>query len=563
MAVILTQPFLSTITAQTPRNEMLIEVNILGGDAIDRIYWELSDANENIIADGSTVISDDAVSESIRSYYINITGFTLVANNMYSLSVHTQRTEGSVSTNSVWSKAQVFNCYVKPTISLYYSDGYGARVPITNGTSFTYQPLNIGVAFQKNDAQSPAVLSWCNITLRDSNNNIVFQARSYRESTTEVYGLAEGQNYKLDASAVTADGMSLSTGTISGITFTAPAVTGSFRVEANNNCQNGTIDLTCYLDTLSSSVEKIEIQRQEQGALLWNTICTIENNNFAYGQFPFIDRLAGSNRVYLYRLAIITYAGAATYSESAEVLSQFSNAYICNGVQSFKLTNEWTESESKRTYKSGVYEPYGSKYPIVVNNAVINYDAGTTSATVLAATTEQNLNRIDRYAEVNLAKQFANFLTDGKPKVLKDFNGNLRIVAIQSSVSRNYVKELGNGICSTSFSWVEISDFSQTDLDNIGLFDMAQPDIPTYKITLDVPSVVTMSNTATSVYAGSGYTNNFTSTVPFETPKAYMYVEGQGTLVFTGSAVYTDGTYYYSSISLTINGRTSIVVELS
>lgn len=558
MAITLTQPFISTIPPQAPGVQLFAQVNVLGGDLVDRIYWELTDINENPIGNGSQVVTD-TVTDSIRSFWLNISGITLVKNTKYSLSVYTQNTTNNVSTNSIISQAQVFNCYIRPTVSLYYISN-GSPTPLTNNTNFTAQPVSMGVTFNKNDAQSPALLSYSTIELKDANKNVVYSAKAYGTQTVQIQGFADGQTYSMVVSSLTTDGLLIQSAAVTGITYTPQSATGDFRVEANNDCANGNIVLNCFLDTLSSNVEKVEIQRQEQGATLWNTLCTISNNNFAYGQFTFTDRLAGCNRIYLYRLAIITFSGSATYSDTAEVLSQFTNAYICNGNQSFKLTNSWTESDSSRVYKTGVYEPYVSKFPIVVNNAVLGYDMGTTSAVVLAANTEQN-RRIDRFAEVNLAKQFADFLTDRKPKILKDFNGNLRIIAIRSNVSRSYVRELGNGICSTSFSWVEISDFSQPNVANIGLFDVATLDLPTYSVKVNADVGINMTNNATAVFVGSTYTNEFSASSNIKTPIAYIEVPGQATIVVSGSAPYTDGNLFYSDISCPASGKITVVVE--
>ena len=43
------------------------------------------------------------------------------------------------------------------------------------------------------------------------------------------------------------------------------------------------------------------------------------------------------------------------------------------------------------------------------------------------------------------------------------------IVSVHNSISNEYFSELGNGLASTSFDWIEISDFTQTNLNKTGM----------------------------------------------------------------------------------------------
>lgn len=555
MAITLTQPFISKISPQGVATTIYPTVNVLGGDLIDRIYWELDDINGNQIANGSQVVTD-TLTESIRSFQITASGFTLVANTTYLFSAYTQNTTDNVSTNSAWSEAALFNCYVTPTIGLYQLVGT-TPTPISAGDTFTVQPFNVGVTFDRNDTQSPAVLSYSIISLLDSLGNEVYSVKTYGTNAAAMYGMAPNATYKLQVVSYTADGLML-TNVISNLSYSATAPTGDVTISAQNNCANGTIELSCTVADFSM-VLYFEIQRQEQGDVMWLTLCTVPSASFAYGTFNFTDRLAGSNRVYNYRLVLFSASGIQTVSDTAEVLSQFNNAYICDGNESYKLTNQWTQSGDKTVFKSALYEPYGSKYPIVVNNAVLGYDAGTTTATVLAPTTEAN-RKIDRFAEVNLASRFAAFLTNRKPKVLKDFNGNLRIISLQSDVSRNYVRELGNGICSTSFSWVQISDFEQSNINEIGLLNVATIDTPSYPIVSITAVGITNTNNQVAIFAGSTYTNTYISSAEIEAPRGYMSVNG-ATIAYTG-AVYSDGNLFYGEITIpNARGEIRIIVN--
>lgn len=553
----LTQPFLSPIHSVRPnQTTRIIDVNVLGGDTVTRIYWQLEDINGNVIADGSQAISNDIETDDIRTFRVTTSGYTFVANTKYAFRVHTQHSSfpiGTPTENSIWSEAELFDCYVAPTISFYEGE-YVSQSPISNNYIFTSQPAKVGVVFSKNDNDSPAVLASTIIQLYNSDGDLVFSGDAYQEYPIEIEGFAENVTYRLYAVGKTTDGTTMHA-QATGLTYVATPATGDLTIEAENVCSEGYIDLTCNVANITGN-PNLEVQRQELGDTKWITLCTVPYDDIVYNTFNIFDRLAGSNRVYLYRLVLVAPDGTRTVGDPTEVLSKFTNTYICDGETSFKLTNEWTESESKRVYKSGLYEPYGSKYPVVVNNAVLGYDAGTTSAMVLSANTEQD-KHIDRYGEVKLAKQFADFLTNRKPKVLKDFNGNLRIITIQSNISRNYVKELGNGICSTSFSWVEISDFSQSNIDKIGLLNIVKMRIPTAKIELRVDAGIEMTNTATTAYIGSIYRIEFTAPFPIG---GEAYVQTPVDIYPVELATITDGTTYYINGNLRVNGDITYII---
>lgn len=553
----LTQPFLSPIPSVRPnQTTRIIDVNVLGGDTVTRIYWQLEDINGNVIADGSQAISNDIETDDIRTFRVTTSGYTFVANTKYAFRVHTQHSSfpiGTPTENSIWSEAELFDCYVAPTISFYEGE-YISQSPISNNYIFTSQPAKVGVVFSKNDNDSPAVLASATIQLYNSDGDLVFSGDAYQEYPIEIEGFAENVTYRLYAVGKTTDGTTMHA-QATGLTYVATPATGDLTIEAENVCSEGYIDLTCKVANITGT-PNLEVQRQELGDTKWITLCTVPYDDIVYNTFNIFDRLAGSNRIYLYRLVLVAPDGTRTVGDPTEVLSKFTNTYICDGETSFKLTNEWTESESKRVYKSGLYEPYGSKYPVVVNNAVLGYDAGTTSAMVLSANTEQD-KHIDRYGEVKLAKQFADFLTNRKPKVLKDFNGNLRIITIQSNISRNYVKELGNGICSTSFSWVEISDFSQSNIDKIGLLNIVKMRIPTATIELRVDAGIEMTNTATTAYIGSIYRIEFTAPFPIA---GEAYVQTPVDIYPVELVTITDGTTYYITGNLRVNGDITYII---
>lgn len=182
-------------------------------------------------------------------------------------------------------------------------------------------------------------------------------------------------------------------------------------------------------------------------------------------EYSFVDYYTKTNTVYEYEII------QRNLLETVQVLSQFCGAYIADGTKAYGIEDEWEKSSAQRVQKSVLYEPYGRKYPVVAYNAITNYRSGTDTAILRAKSNVGNITNdyIDRFAQTKLTKEFNDFLTNRKVKVIKDFNGDIAIVNIIEAIPNNYVKELGNTLATTQFSWVEVGDFTDSDFKQLGI----------------------------------------------------------------------------------------------
>jgi len=235
----------------------------------------------------------------------------------------------------------------------------------------------------------------------------------------------------------------------------------------NNNINGGTIS------QFIGFIDHLNVQRQEVGSDIWITLQSIYRNSQTQvlnASFTMFDSYAQNNKQYIYRIVPVDVNGNTGFAIQQEILSLFYDAYIADANNIYNITAEYTIGDSQQIQKNAVYEPYGSKYPIVSYNADINYRSGSTTAILIAPTSNSRVSSyIDRQAQVNLVKNFNAWLTNGRAKILKDFNGEITVVAIQNSVSNGYYKELGNGLASTSFDWVEVGEIDQDYLDKLGM----------------------------------------------------------------------------------------------
>ena len=226
------------------------------------------------------------------------------------------------------------------------------------------------------------------------------------------------------------------------------------------------------LGELIGNVSYLEIQRKEAGTDNWITLNKIYKDTTTQtfqSQFTMYDTYNQNGVQYVYQILPVDSRGNAGFALQSDIVSLFEGAYIADANNIFKITNEY-ELTKQTNQKSAIYEPLGSKYPFVTYNAETNYDSGSFTAVLLAPTSQnQSKSYIDRMAQVKLEKQFNEWLTNGRPKVLKDFNGRLKIVTIVDAVQNQYYKELGNGICSTSCTFVEVGEMTEKYISKLNM----------------------------------------------------------------------------------------------
>lgn len=98
----------------------------------------------------------------------------------------------------------------------------------------------------------------------------------------------------------------------------------------------------------------------------------------------------------------------------------------------------------------------GSQYPIIYYNGNINYKKGTVK-TLMVSDECVNTNQLYIKNEKQLRERVLSFLTNKKPKILKDFSGNFICVSIIGQPQINPLSN-NNGLYEVSFEWVEIDN---------------------------------------------------------------------------------------------------------
>lgn len=211
------------------------------------------------------------------------------------------------------------------------------------------------------------------------------------------------------------------------------------------------------VDYILAQINSIKVKRRVKGTFDWITLFTVPISKVSDVDFVRYDYIAKNNETYEYAIVPVIGNTEGEYSINS-IKSEFYGIFITDNKSSYKFLEGASYSGNERSNQTGIFEPYGSKYPVVIKNGALSYDKGTLTGTVITFDANQEL---DREGTIERLKAIENFLTEPTGKILKDFNGNIWLVSITDNIPVTYYSEVGMGFAQVSFNWNEIG--SATD----------------------------------------------------------------------------------------------------
>lgn len=222
------------------------------------------------------------------------------------------------------------------------------------------------------------------------------------------------------------------------------------------------------LDNITKDITSIKIKRRKVGEYNWITIKEIPINSVEDYTFAFSDTLSASGFDYEYAYVPVIGNTEGAYGIN-QISTNFRGVFICDNTTAYRFYMGVEYGVTSTIQKIGVFEPFGKQYPVVVSNGNTKYDSGSFSGYILPDSFYQN-NIIDRKEIVAERNRIINFLSNKKPKILKDFNGNCWLICIVGKPNTNYDNNFGMGVVKTSAEWVEIGNYNNSsDLFNANL----------------------------------------------------------------------------------------------
>jgi hypothetical protein len=515
-------PAISTINAFNASVGTVIDFNIIGGEEIvrsNRLY--IYDIATNALICSHLYVSTESLHEvppNTDSSWVYASGKTsadFTNGKQYYAQIQTYTNINGTQGASGLSSAKVFWCLMAPNLVITYpTSNINTTSCNVQARYTTNAPADVSDAAQQYkftlytgngvEFQSSGVISGSGSQVGTSNTYNI----SYNFN-----GLLQDNVYYAEVEIVTHNGTVVNTRSSNFIvSITTPTL--SKAVVINDGC-NGYISVTSNLSgSYSSNITKILVKRQNVDDVQhnWITMYSKAINNASDMNFTFIDFFNQYGKIYQYALVPvitqrqgnITVEVEGGYTKSAPVKSIFDGVYITDGVGTQRLKAGVAYESMQYQQVTGVHNTMGGKYPIVVTNSNIGYHSGTISAQIVPdkfystngnvelsgyaylMTSEMQrlcnqdgnilvakLQSHDLLSRINMVEQrnvIEQFLANKKPKVIKDWNGNMWLVMFVDSLDISFDNSWGMGMAVVSGNWVEIGDpNSEVDLQSLGL----------------------------------------------------------------------------------------------
>lgn len=211
------------------------------------------------------------------------------------------------------------------------------------------------------------------------------------------------------------------------------------------------------------------LKRRAVNDILWTNIGYINNSNFIIDEdlltSTFIDRSAFPNENYEYMVVSI-FKGEELGGGSISTVARC----CTDGIAISEIDKTYyTPIEAKIsgvTQNKGttIVETFHSKYPFAFKNGETNYSSGSASGMFVPIVdkckfifaNENSNNAVWKYRQ-----EFREWLCNGKPKILKYYDGRTKLVSINETVTDDDGEYNDKNI--TTFNWTEIGDITSTD----------------------------------------------------------------------------------------------------
>lgn len=225
------------------------------------------------------------------------------------------------------------------------------------------------------------------------------------------------------------------------------------------------------VDFTLSQLTSIKIKRRKKGSFEWITIQDIPINTETDLNMVKFDYFVPTGEEFEWALVPILNGVEGQYIVDS-LVTKFNGVFISDASNTFKLEANVSYNSRTSMQQVGQIVPLGRRYPVVIKNGKADYEIGSISGMLLGEKYNET-HEIDRKDIVEQTNRFNNFLKNGKPKIIRDWNSNIWLVMITGNPSVSYNNSYGMGITTTSFEWVEQGKYdNEEDLYDNGLIEL-------------------------------------------------------------------------------------------
>ena len=232
----------------------------------------------------------------------------------------------------------------------------------------------------------------------------------------------------------------------------------------DGNLSAGNVDFT--LDEVTS----FRIKRRVKGTFDWLTLVDIPITSVDDLDISFNDTLNTDETQYEYAIVPVLNEIEGNYITN-EIFSEFDGVFICDLDTIFKFYAGVNYGVENQVQQVGVLQPLGRRFPIFVSNALANYKTGSVSGLVM----NDSYFAGEPYNPKDLVKEredLMKFLTNKKPKILKDWNSGKWLVFITGQPTMTYLENSSMALASVTFNYAEAGEAdNQQDLYDTGMLE--------------------------------------------------------------------------------------------
>lgn len=228
-----------------------------------------------------------------------------------------------------------------------------------------------------------------------------------------------------------------------------------------NNLYGGNVNFT------ESIVESVRIKRRLKTESKFRTIYEKQistNEDFAIEMMDYYEPIG----IIEYAYVPIISGGESDYIIN-EVESSFDSFFICERNMSYPMILD-TDFNKRLVQRTSLVELQGRAKPVIIKGGKIKYYAGDITCTFI----ELKNGLWQKQTSWKYRNAIYEFLTNGNPKILKDFLGNIYMVGVTSdeiSEESDYYEHVTSKFsvaeCGDAYSTGDLYDngFIDTDLD--------------------------------------------------------------------------------------------------
>lgn len=302
---------------------------------------------------------------------------------------------------------------------------------------------------------------FCGYTFASSGDTFITHAASKPEISCMVI-----QNAIFDEVYVTTD--VINTDTFTGVIPDGWTFNTRFHARFKNDLYGGNVSFS------EEIVELLRIKKRTSKDKKFQTIYEKPINSNEDFAIEFIDYLEPAGTIEYAYVPVIS-GGENRYIIST-IESRFNSCFLVEKGKSYPIILDSSYSETIN-YETSQVRPLGRKYPVTIVSGDTGYRSGDLEGTFIEYANED--------ADINGAFDYRHmvydFLTNSRPKIFKDLDGNLLMINVSSNLSessRAYCYRGNNGFyyVKSKFSFVESgnayhtgdlydNDFIDTDVD--------------------------------------------------------------------------------------------------